>query len=82
MNIFDLRRNGFSTEMAVCLQTLHCSVLTGVANAFYAPMILIINYNGVFTKAFTFQELILIYSVQICHQIRLEHFCFGEDVLL
>ena len=82
MNIFDLRMNGFSTETAVCLQTLHYSVLTGVANAFYAPMIHIINHNEVFTKSFAFQESILIYSVQICRQIPPKHFCFEADVLL
>ena len=39
INIYDLRMNGFSTETAVCLQTLHYSVLIGVANAFYAQII-------------------------------------------
>ena len=48
MNIFDLRMNGFSTVTAVCLQTLHYSVLTGVANAFYSPMIHIINCSEVY----------------------------------
>ena len=82
MNIFDLQMNDFSTETAVCLQTLHYSVLTGVANAFYAPMIHIINCSAVFTKSFAFQESILIYSVQICHQVPPKHFCFEGDVLL
>ena len=56
MNIFDIRMNGFSTETAVCLQTLHYSVPTGVANAFYAPMFHIINCNEVVIKSFAFQE--------------------------
>ena len=82
MNIFDLRMNGFSTETAVFLQTLHYSVLTGVANAFYAPMIHIINCGEVFTKSFAFQESILIYSVQICRQAPPKHFCFEGEVSL
>ena len=69
MNIFDLRMNGFSTETSVCLQTLHYSVLTCVANVFYVLMIHIINFSEVFTKSFAFQESILIYSVQICRQV-------------
>ena len=73
MNIFDLRMNGFSTETAVCLQTLHYNVLTGVANTFYALMIYMINCREVFTKSSAFQESILIYSVQIPPT----HFCFG-----
>ena len=79
MNIFDLRMNGFSTQTAVCLQTLYYSVLnTGVANAFYAPTIHIINYSEVFTKSFAFQESILIYYVQICRQVH----CTAETFLL
>ena len=35
--------NGFSTETAVCLRTLHYSDLTGVANVFMHRMIHIIN---------------------------------------
>ena len=77
MNIFDLRMNGFSTETAVCLQTLHYSVLTGVANAFFAPMIHIIDSSEVFTKSFAFQESILIYSVQINRQVQ----CTAETFL-
>ena len=46
----DLRMNDFSTETAVCLRTLRYSVLIGVANAFYAPMIHIINCSQVFKK--------------------------------
>ena len=78
MNIFDLRMNGifFFTETAVCLQTLHYRVLTGVANAFHAPMIHIINCSKVFTKPFAFQESILIHSVQICRQVPPKHFLF------
>ena len=73
---------GFSTETAVCLQTLHYSVLAGVAKAFYAPMIHIINCSEVFTKPFTFQESILIYSIQICSQVPPKHFCLEGDVSL
>ena len=76
MNVFDLRMNGFSTEIAVCLETLHYSVLTDVANAFYAPIIHIINCSEVFTKSFAFQESIPIYSVQICRQVPPKHFYF------
>ena len=82
MNIFDLQMNGFSTETAVCLQTLHYSVLTAVGNTFFAPMILIINCSEVLTKLFTFQESILIYSVQICRRVPPKHFCFEGGVLL
>ena len=82
MNIFNLQTNGFSKETAVCLQTLHYSILTGVVNAFYAPMIHIINCSEVFTKSFAFQESILIYFVQIYRQLQPKHFCFDEDVLL
>ena len=63
MNIFDLRMSGFSTETAVCLQTLHYSVLIGDANELYAQMIHIFNYSEVFTKSTAFQESILIYFV-------------------
>ena len=76
MNIFDLRMNGFTTETAVCLQTLHYSVLICVANALYAQMIHMINCSEVFTKSFAFQESILIYSVQICRQVPLNIFFF------
>ena len=55
MSIFDLRMNGFSTETAVCLQTLHYNVLTGVVNVFYAQMINMINCSEVFTKSSAFQ---------------------------
>ena len=78
--------NGFSIETTVCLQTLHYSVLTGVANAFSATMIHIINCSLliylIITKSVAFQELILIYSVQICHQVPPKHFYFEGDVLL
>ena len=78
MNIFDLRMNGFSTETAVCLQTLQYSVLTVVANTFCAQMIHMINSycSEVFIKSPTFQESILMYSVQLCRQVPLEHFLF------
>ena len=75
MIIFDLRMNGFITETAVCLQTLHYSVLTG-ANVFYAPVIHIINCSEVFTKSLVFQDSIFIYSVQICRQVPPIHFYF------
>ena len=78
MYIFYLRMNGFSTETAGRLQTLQYSVLTGVANAYYAPMIHIINCSEVFTKSFAFQESILIYSVQICRQVPPKHFWLRE----
>ena len=78
MNIFDLRMNSFSTETAVCLQTLHYSVLTGVANAFYSPLIHIINCSELFTELFAFQESILIYSVQICRQVPPKSFGLRE----
>ena len=81
MNIFDLSMNGL-VETAVCLQILHYSVLTGIAKAFYAPVIRIINCSEVFTKSFTFQELIHIYSIQICRQALPKHVCFEGDVLL
>ena len=48
----------------------------------YKPIIHIINCSGVFTKSFTFQESILIYSVQIRRQVLSKHFCFEGDVLL
>ena len=82
MNIFDLQMNGFSKETAVCLLTLHYSVLTGVANAFYSPMINLINCSEVFTKSFAFQESILIYSFQIRRKVPPKHFCFLRDILL
>ena len=37
--------NGFSTETAVCL---HYSVFAGVANAFYAQVIDMINYRSLY----------------------------------
>ena len=76
MNIFDLRMNGFSTETAVCLQTLHYSVLTGVANAFNNQMVHMINCSEVFTKSSAFQETILIHFVQICCIVLPKHFYF------
>ena len=66
INIYDLRMNGFSTETAVCLQTLHYSVLIGAANAFYAQIIHMITCSEVFAKSPAFLDSILVYSGQIC----------------
>ena len=77
MNIFDLRMIFFfPTETAVCLQTRHYNVRTGVVNVFYAQIIHMINRSEVFTKSSAFQESILVYSVQICRPISPKHFCF------
>ena len=51
INIYDLRMYDFSTETAVCLQTLHYSVLIGAANAFYARIIHMITCSEVFAKS-------------------------------
>ena len=48
--------NDFSTETAVCIRTLRYSVLTGVANAFYAPMIHIINCSEVLKNQSQFKS--------------------------
>ena len=82
MNIFDLRMIGFSTETAFCLQTLHYSGLTSVANACYAQKIHMITCSEVFTKSFAFQESIFIYSIQICRQVPSKYFCLRGGVLL
>ena len=74
--------NGFSTETAVCLQTLDYSVLFGVANAFYAQIIHMITCSEVFAKSPAFLDLILVYSGQICRQVPSKSFCFGGDVFL
>ena len=66
INIYNLRMNGFSTETAVCLQTLHYSVLIGAANAFYAQIIHMITCSEVFAKSPAFLDSILVYSGQIC----------------
>ena len=56
-------------------------ILTGVANAFYAQMIHMINCSEVFTKSSAFQKSILIYSVQIhvCRQVPPKHemYCYS-----
>ena len=50
INIYDLRMNGFSTETAVCQQTLDYNVLIGVANAFYAQIIHMLTCGEVLQK--------------------------------
>ena len=82
MNIYDLRMNGFSTDTAVCLQTLHNCVLTSVANAFYAQMIHMITCSEMFAKSSVFLGLILVYFGQICRQVPPKSFVLGGDVLL
>ena len=62
INIYDLRMNRFSTETAVCLQTLHYSVLIGAANAFYAQIIHMITCSEGFAKSSGFLDSILVYS--------------------
>ena len=76
INIYDLRMNGFSTETAVCLQTVRYSVLIGAANAFYAQIIHMITCSEVFLDS------ILVYSGQICRQVPPKSFCLGGDVFL
>ena len=84
INIYDLRMNGFSTETAVCLQTLNYRVLIGAANAFYAQIIHMITCSKVFAKSPAFLDSILVYSDQICRQVPPKSFCLGggggEDV--
>ena len=77
INIYDPRMNGFSTETAVCLQTLHYSVLIGAANAFYAQIIHMITCSKVFAKSPAFLDSILVYSGQTC-QVPPKSFCGGE----
>ena len=62
INIYDPRMNGFSAETAVCLQTLHNSVLIGAANAFYAQIIHMITCSKVFAKSPAFLDSVLVYS--------------------
>ena len=81
INIYDPRINGFSTETAVCLQTLHYSDLIGAANAFYAQIIQMITCSKVFAKSPAFLDSILVYSGQIC-QVPPKSFCLGGDVFL
>ena len=73
--------NGFSTETAGCLQTLDYSVLIGVANAFYAQIIHMINCIEVFAKSPAFLDSVLVYSGQICRQAA-EKFLFGRRCIL
>ena len=82
INNYDLRMNGFSTETAVCLQTLHDSVLIGVVNAFYTQIIHVITCSEVFAKSPAFLDSIFVYSGQICRQVPPKRFCFWGDVLL
>ena len=83
INIYDLRMNGFSTETAVCLQTLHYSVLIGAANAFYAQIIHMITCSEVFTKSPAFLDSILVYSGQIRMSSGIaEKFLFGGRCIL
>ena len=82
INIYDLRMNGFSTETAVCLQTLHYSVLIGAANPFYAQIIHMITCSEVFAKSPAFLDSILVYSGQICRQVPPKRFCLVGDVFL
>ena len=74
--------NGFSTETAVCLQTLHYSVLIGAANVFYAQIIHMITCSEVFAKSPASLDSILVYSDYICRQVPLKGFCLGGDVFL
>ena len=81
INIYDLRMNGFSTETAVCLQTLHYSVLIGAANAFYAQIIHMITCSEVFAKSPAFLDSILVYSGQIRMSSGIaEKFLFGVEM--
>ena len=82
INIYDPRMNGFPTETAVCLQTLHYSVLIGAAHAFYAQIIHMITCSKVFAKSPAFLDSILVYSGQICRQVPPKSFCLGGDVFL
>ena len=78
INIYNPRMNGFSTETAVCLQTLHYSVLIGAANAFYAQIIHMLTCSKVFAKSPAFLDSILVYSGQICRQVSPKSFVWGE----
>ena len=82
INIYDPRMNGFSTETAVCLQTLHYSVLIGAVHAFYAKIIHMITCSKVFAKSPAFLDSILVYCGQICRQVPPKSFCLGGDVFL
>ena len=83
INIYDLRMNGFSTETAVCLQTLHYCVLIGAANAFYAHIIHMIICSELFAKSPAFLDSILVYSGQIRMSSSIaEKFLFGGRCIL
>ena len=49
---------------------------TGVANAFYAQMIHMINCSEVFTKSSSY------IAFRLCRQVPPKHFCFVGDVLI
>ena len=78
INIYDPRMNGFSTETAVCLQTLHYSVLIGAANAFYAQIIHMITCSEVFAKSPAFLDSILYIPVRYVIRYRRKVFVLGE----
>ena len=82
INIYDPRMNGFSTETAVCLQTLHYSVLIGAAHAFYAQISHMITCSKVFAKSPAFLDSILVYCGQICRQVPPQKFLFGGRCIL
>ena len=72
--------NVFSSETAVCLQTLHYMV----ANAFYAQIIHMVTCSEVFAKSPAFLDSILVYSGQIrtISSGTAEKILFSGDVLL
>ena len=83
IKIYDQRMNGFSTETAVCLQTLYYNVLIGAANVFYAQIIHMIICSEVFAKLPAFLDSILVYSSQIRISSGIaEKFLFGGKCIL
>ena len=78
INIYDLRMNGFSTETAVCLQTLHYSVLIGAANAFYAQIIHMITCSEGFANHPHFSTRSSYISVRYVVRYRRKVFVWGE----
>ena len=83
INIYDLRMNGFSTETAVCLQTLHYSVLIGAANAFYAQIIHMITCSEGFAKFYPhFLTRSSYIPVRYVVRYRQKVFGLGGDVFL
>ena len=81
INIYDLQMNVFSSETAVCLQTLHYMV----ANAFYAQIIHMVTCSEVFAKSPAFLDSILVYSGQIKNYIvryRRKDFVFGRCIII